>query len=446
MNTSKRLLWIVLSVLPALLAVSASGCGGDANSSQVQGTKHPHVDVSVPIADEVVDYEEFTGRIDAANKAGLQAMVSGYLDRVNFKDGEDVTKDEVLFEIDPRTFQAAYNMAVANVEQTKARFQRLTYDLERGKMLVKDRSLAPQDFDLIAHDRLEAQAGAEQAKANLEKADVNLKYTKVRAPWHGRASRRLIDPGNMVKANETMLTWIYQIDPMYGYFDVDERTVIKLRRLINEGTLKSYRDYNGDGKDRMWVDVGLADEEGFSLKGWVNWVDNVLDSGTGTLKVRAAINQPKDPSTGKPQVFVSPGMFVRIRLPTSAPHKAVLISEKAIGTDQGEKYVLIVTEKKDDRGNTVRDDKGNVVHVVDRRNLTVGQMQKGLRVVEKNPPDRGRTLEPTDRVIVSGLQRVRKGNDVVIAAIPMPGYNGVAQVQPPAPVLNTALPLGKSGN
>jgi RND family efflux transporter MFP subunit len=364
-------------------------------------------------------------------------MVTGYLDRVNFTDGEDVKKGDVLFEIDPRTYQAAYNMAVASVEQTKARYQRLTLDFARGKTLVKDGTLAKQDFDLIEGDRLEAQAAADQAKANLEKADVNLKYTKVRAPWNGRASRRLIDPGNMVKANETMLTWIYQIDPMYGYFDVDERTVIKLRRLVNEGTLKSYRDYDGDSKDRMWVDVGLADEEGFSLRGWVNWVDNVLDGGTGTLKVRAAINQPKDAS-GKPQVFVSPGMFVRIRLPTSAPHKAVLISEKAIGTDQGEKFVLIVTDKQDDKGNTV--------HVVDRRNLTLGQIQKGLRVVEKNPPDKGKTLEPGDRVIVSGLQRVKKGSEVAYTQIPMPGYNGVAQVQAPTPVLNTALPLGKSGN
>jgi multidrug efflux system membrane fusion protein len=442
MNTNRPLLWIALAGLPvALVAIGLSGCGGDAKSQEGQGKKPDvRVDVSLPVKDVVVDYEEFTGRVDAANKAGLQAMVTGYLDRVHFKDGDDVAKDEVLFEIDPRTFQAAYNMAAASVEQTKARFQRLTYDLERGKSLVKDGSLARQDFDLIVGDRLEAQANADQARANLEKADVNLKYTKVRAPWSGRLSRRLIDPGNMVKANETMLTWIYQIDPMYGYFDVDERTVIKLRKLVNEGTLKSYRDYSSDDKNQMWVDIGLADEEGFSQKGFVNWVDNVVDGGTGTLKVRTAIYQPKDPSTGKAQVLLSPGMFVRMRLPTSAEHKAVLISEKAIGTDQGEKYVLIVTAKKDDKGNTI--------HVVDRRNVTLGQMQRGLRVVEKNPPDKGKDLLPSDRVIVSGLQRVKKDDKVAPTVIAMPGYYGPVQVQvqAPAPLLNSALPIGKSGN
>jgi membrane fusion protein, multidrug efflux system len=422
------------------VALALSGCGGDAKSQEGQGAKPAlHVDVSIPVQDEVVDYEEFTGRCDAANKAGLQAMVTGYLDRVNFKDGEDVAKGEVLFEIDPRTFQAAYDMALANVEQTKSRYQRLSYDYGRGQMLVKDGSLAPQDFDLIKSDKQEAQANAEQARANLEKAAVNLKYTKVLAPWDGRTSRRLVDPGNMVKANETMLTWIYQIDPMYGYFDVDERTAIKLRKLVNEGTLKSYRDFKTDDKDQMWVDIGLADEEGFSQKGYINWVDNVLDAGTGTLKVRAAIRQPKD-SSGKAQVLISPGMFVRMRLPTSALHKAVLISEKAIGTDQGEKFVLIVEAKKDDQGNTI--------HVVDRRNVTLGQMQKGLRVVEKNPADKGKDLLPSDRVVVSGLQRIKKGSEVAASVIAMPGYYGpaLAEAQRPAPILNSALPLGKSGN
>src|SRR5262249_46349575 len=156
------------------------------------------------------------------------------------------------------------------------------------------------------------------------------------SPLEGRASRRLLDPGNMVKANETMLTWIYQIDPMYGYFDVDERTVIKVRKLINEGKLKSYRD------GRLEVEVGLADEEGYSIKGaYIDWVDNVLDAGTGTLKVRCVIHQPKDPSTGKPHVLVSPGMFVRVKFPVSTAHEALLVSEKAIGTDQGEKYVFV---------------------------------------------------------------------------------------------------------
>jgi multidrug efflux pump subunit AcrA (membrane-fusion protein) len=216
-----------------------------------------------------------------------------------------------------------------------------------------------------------------------------------------------------------------------------------MRKLVNEGSLKSYRDYT-DEKSKMWVEIGLADEEGFSQKGWVNWVDNVLDGGTGTLKIRAAVNQPRHQSSGKPQVLISPGMFVRMRLPTSAPHPAILISEKAIGTDQGEKFVLVVTEKKDDKGNVIHGPDSKPVYVVERRNVTLGQMQKGLRVVEKNPADKGKDLLPADRVIVSGLQRIRNGNDVSIAQIPMPGYLAPVQEQAKTPVLNTALPVGKA--
>jgi RND family efflux transporter MFP subunit len=450
MKRNQRLLWISgLVGLPLAIAVMAglSGCGGNASSQGPPAPKlYTRVEVSLPVkVANIVDYEDFTGRIDTAmdGKVGLQAMVTGYLDKVCFVDGDSVKKDQVLFTIDKRIYQAKYNTARAAVEQTEARLERLNYDYDRGKALVRDGTMARSDYDKVVGDRLEAVANVGQAKAALDLADTNLKYTEVRSPITGKVSRRLLDPGNMVKANETMLTWIYKIDPMYGYFDVDERTVIKIRRLINEGRIKSYRD--GD----IMVEIGLADEEGFSMQGRINWVDNVLDAGTGTLKVRAELRQPRHPShPDEPQVLVSPGMFVRMRLPISEPHPALLISDKAIGTDQGEKYVLIVTPKKDDKGNVVTGNDGKPIYVVDRRNVNLGQPQKGLRVIEGNSAEKGKDLEPTDLVIVSGLQRVRKGDPVTITQIEMPALAGVA---PPALVpvqqLKADLPVkGKSSD
>jgi membrane fusion protein, multidrug efflux system len=409
MNTTRLKTGLIMAACGPLLAaaflVLLPGCQ-EALPHANKEVKNPGVTVSYPIQSSVVDYEEFTGRVDAVNKVAMQAMVTGYLEEIKFKDGENVEKDQVLFEIDPKLFQAKVEMSKASLDQATAHHDRLTGDYERGQRVVADKAMSREDFERVRGDLSEAKAAIEMAKAQLDQDTVNLNYTKVRSKLTGRLSRRLIDKGNMVKANETLLTWVYQIDPMYGYFDVDERIVIKLRKLINDGRIKSYRD------DTIEVDVGLADEPGFFLKGAIDWVDNVLDSGTGTLKMRCVIKQPRDKS-GEPLVLVSPGMFVRVKLPTSLPHDVVLIDEKAIGTDQGEKFVYVVNDKNE----------------IERRNVTLGQMQTvtvgqmhyKLKVIEKNPPDKGKSLEATDKVVMSGLQRVHFGSLVEPTLAPMPG-------------------------
>jgi RND family efflux transporter MFP subunit len=414
--TTRKVWWTAAACLPLLAAtVALPGCEKAPAQSPQAAAKNPAVTVGYPEEAEVADYEEFTGRVDAANKVGIQAMVTGYLTKIGFKDGENVKKGDVLFEIDDSIYKAEFAKATAALTQALARAERLEGDFHRAKLLLADKSISREDFEKIAGDRLEAAAAVKVAEAQLQQADVNLKYTKVTSPITGRTSRRLIDVGNMVKANETMLTWVYQIDPMYGYFDVDERTNNKMRRLINEGKLKSYRHA------QLLVEVGLADEEGYSIKdAYIDWVDNVLDSGTGTLKVRCVINQPRDPSTGEPMILVSPGMFVRVKQPVSPPHKVVLISEKAIGTDQGEKYVFVVNDK----------------NVVERRNIQMGQMHHGLRVVELPSGEKGKGIKTTDKVIISGLQRVRPGATVDATVIPMPralgyGQDVIAAAKPP---------------
>jgi RND family efflux transporter MFP subunit len=393
--------------LPMLLAgmITLPGCQ-EALPHSNKDAKLPAVTVTYPVQRPVVDYEEFTGRVDAVNKVGVQAMVTGFLDEIKFKDGAEVKVGDVLFEIDPLMFQAAVNKSKASLDQAKARYERLLGDHGRGQRVVDQGAMSIEDFKKIAGDVLEAKAAIEMAAAQLEQDTVNLNYTKVKSKIDGKASRRLIDKGNMVKANETMLTWLYQIDPMYAYFDVDERTVIALRKLINYGTIKSYRD------GLIEVDVGLADEKGFSLKGYIDWVDNVLDAGTGTLKIRCVIKQPRDKS-GEPQVLISPGMFVRVKLPTSVPHDALLIPENALGTDQGDKFVFVVNEKNE----------------IERRNVTLGQMQivtfgqthQKLAVVEKNATGKGKDLQVTDKVVMSGLQRVHAGTVVEPTVVPGPG-------------------------
>jgi RND family efflux transporter MFP subunit len=398
---------LVCSLIFAAAAVTLPGCQ-EALPQSNKDVKHPGVTVSYPVRQTVYDYDEFTGRVDAVNKVEVKAMVTGYLQDIKFKDGAEVKEDDVLFDIDPLVYTAKVHMAKSKLDQAKAHRDRLKGDFMRAGQANRSlQVVSEEDYKRIEGDLEEAKAAVEMAEAQLDQDEVNLRYTKVKSSINGKVSRRMIDRGNMVKANETTLTWLYQIDPMYGYFDVDERTVIKLRKLINDGSIKSFRD------DVVEVDVGLAEDQGdYSLKGYIDWVDNVLDSGTGTLKIRCVIKQPRDKS-GQPLVLVSPGMFVRVKMPTSVPRDTLLIAEKAIATDQGEKYVFVVNDE----------------NKIERRNVTlgqlhtvrVGQLQYNLRVVEKNPAEKGKDLQVTDKVVMSGLQRVHADSQVQPTLSPLPG-------------------------
>jgi len=391
-----------MMLVAILAALSLAGCEHSAPAqSGTNGPKPIEVSVILPVKQTVTDYEVFIGRVDAVNKVAVQAMVTGYLDKVNFVDGEDVDEHQVLFEIDPRVFKNTQDMAKSTLELADAHHSRLGQDLVRGQSMVPTGALGRMDFDKMFSDREEARAAIGQAKAQLEQADLNMKFTKVESPFKGRVSRRLVDPGNMVKANETILTWVYQIDPMYGYFDVDERTVIKLRRLINDGQIKSYKEGIHDEKKRVPVDIGLADEDAFSMKeAYINWIDNVVDAGTGTLKFRCVINQPRD-RYGNPVVLLSPNMFVRMKLPVSTPKQVLLIPERAVGTDQGDKFVYILNSESK----------------VEQVKIRLGQMHEGMRVVEQGGP---RELLESDRVILDNLQRVRPGPDQPPVAVKSP--------------------------
>jgi RND family efflux transporter MFP subunit len=366
---------------------SLIGCGSSQAQPGLTPPPPPEVLVSLPVTREITDYVDFPGRIEAVNSVEVRARVTGYLEKVNFKEGEEVHQGDALFEIDPRPYQADFDRAEANFVQAQAHLSRLETDYQRALELLPGRRISREEFDRIAGDRREGSAAVGVAKANRDLSSLNLSFTKVRAPLTGRISRRYIDPGNLVKADETALTTIVSLDPIYAYFDADERTTLRLQRLVRARKIK------WSPEDGLPVQLGLADEEGFSKQGRINFADNRVDADTGTWRLRG-IFANADHS-------LSPGLFVRMRAPVGEPYRATLISEQALSTDQGQKFVYVVKDQ----------------NKVEYRRVKVGSLHDGLRVVTEN-------LAPTERVVTSGLQRIRPGIEVTPKVVEMPVMAG----------------------
>lgn len=373
--------------------VPLAGCN---HQAPVMAPPPPAEVIVTPAAQwDVVDYEYFTGRVEPTDIVQLRARVTGYLEKVNFKEGSEVTKGTVLFEIDPRIYKAELARAEATLVQTKARVERLNADHERAVALRASRAISREEYDKIVSDRAEAIAAVGVAQASRDLAALNVGYTQVTAPLTGLTSDAMIHPGNLVKADDTVLTTIVKLDPIYGVFDMDERTYLRLKRLVLQGKTPSAR------KSRVDVEMALSDEKDYRHHGTIDFVDNVIDRGTGTLRVRGIFDNSK--------LLLKPGLFVRVRLPVGVPHKAVVVPEAALGSDQGHKFVYVV---KAAEGETSK---------VEYRKVKVGPLNKGYRVIEEG-------LAAGERVITHGLQRVRPRASVVTKLEPMPPQ---ASVLPP---------------
>jgi RND family efflux transporter MFP subunit len=370
------------------IAILAAGCGQ--NGEPPPPPKPPEVKYALAESQEVIDYEDFTGRTDAIKMVEVRARATGYLDKINFKDGDDVKAEQVLFEIDARPYKSAWEKAVYAVKQTEATLDRATKDFKRKEELLPKGGASQEEFDKAQGDMKEAAALLKVQKSNEVTAKIKLDFTKVQAPLSGRVSRRLQDPGNLIKEDDTLLTTIVQLDPMYVYFAVDERTVLNLRRKgINEGGMI------------FWM--GMSDEEdtkanarnwaGFPHEGKVGFVDNKLDPGTGTRMFRGEFKNPIVPAlSDKPADYrFFPGLFVRVRLEVSKPQTAVVVPELALGTDQGQKFVYVITDKNE----------------AEYRAIQVGALHGDKRVIEKG-------VAAGEKVIVSGIQRVRKDDRRVV--------------------------------
>jgi multidrug efflux system membrane fusion protein len=387
--------------LPALalfLAAAAALAGCAKPQPPLVKPAPPDVVVEYPTVKGVTDYEDFTGHTEAYKVVEVRPQVTGLLDKVYFKDGDFVNAGDRLFDIDDTYFAAQRDGAEANRNLARAK-----RDLARALLTTAEKArtgsaLAADEYAKVRAEYDAAVAAEKVAEFDLKKAETTLGYTRITARYTGRLGRRMADPGTVVKENETVLTRLVVVDPIYVSFDIDERTLLRVRRLIAGGKVTSARDA------RLDVKVGLADEDGFSFAAPLTFADNQLDPNTGTLRLRAEMPNPGLQYTALPAVagaaaasaadarglkLLSPGMFVRVRLPVGRERPGLLVPEEAIGSDQGQRFVYVLN------------DQDEAVY----RRVRLGPQDGRLRVVEEG-------VAPTDRVVVSGLQRVRPGSKV----------------------------------
>ncbi|HTU90380.1 MAG TPA: efflux RND transporter periplasmic adaptor subunit [Gemmataceae bacterium] len=361
--------------------LTAASC--QPNAAVRKTTETQAVPVSYPVQRDVTDHVDFTGRTDSVFSVDVRARVSGYLMRRHFKDGADVKKDELLFEIDDRPYKAQLNQALSQVKLNEAslKLARTTYERDKAVALAQVGGVSPQQLDEDRAAVEEAAARVKAAESSTEVYRLNLGFTKIYAPIDGQISRTYLTEGNLIIQDQTLLTTIVSLDPMFVYFDLDEPTLIRIRKAINEGKLKPLRDGS------MPVRMGLQGEEGHPHKGTINFVNNQVSPTTGSISMRGVFANPT-PKGG--EQLLSPGMFVRIRLPIGQPYPALLIIDRAIGSDQGLKYVYVLDAE----------------NKVQYRRVVTGPLQPdGLRVIREG-------LKADDWVVVGGLPQIRPRMEV----------------------------------
>jgi len=365
-SVSVRLVALLLLLAPALMA-----CG----DSQPPGPPPPSVTVAKPVKQTVVDQDEYVGRFLAVDSVEVRARVSGTLDAVHFKDGQMVNKGDLLFTIDRRPFQNALDQARANLLQAQSNLVFAETDLARAQQLVRDKAIPEQVFDQRAQAKRNAEASVAANQAAVRQAELDLEFTELRAPITGRIGDRRVSPGNLVTggAGATLLATIVSTDPIRFEFTFDEASLLRYDRLVKQGGA----DVTTRGLS-LPVKLRLIDEPDFRHEGGMDFVDNVIDRSTGTIRGRAVFANPT-------ALFI-PGMFARVQIPASPPHEALLVPDAAIGADQARKFVYVVGPD-----NTVK-----------QAYVTLGLVTGGLRVIQEG-------LTPDARVVVNGLMRVRPG-------------------------------------
>jgi membrane fusion protein, multidrug efflux system len=362
----------------------------------------PPVTVATPLRKEVVEWDEYTGRTDAVESVQIRPRVSGYIDRIGFTDGQLVQPGDLLFVIDPRPYQAAFDEATANLKDAEANRQLQQANFARAEQLFQNKVTSKQEFDTSVAQKNQAEAKVAQARAQVNTAQLNLDWTQVKAPVAGRMSRQLVNRGNLVQADSTELTTLVSVDPIYAYFNVDERTVQKYISQVKSGERRDPRV-----NFAIPVYLQVESEEGFPHEGTADFIDNTYNAATGTLQVRGRF--PNEDG------FLMPNAFVRVRIAGTPRHEAILITDRAVGTDQGQKFVLVV-------------DQDNVVHA---RPVELGPVVEGMRVVRNG-------LGPDDRVVINGLMNARPGSKVTAQPGDMTRFLGGQSA--PAVSVNPASP------
>lgn len=365
-----------MTTLPLLASIflPLAGC-----SPPVTVTEAPiDVVVSAPVERPVVDFFDFTGRTESTAPVLLRSRIGGYIDKINFKDGQEVTENQVLFEIDDRMYQAQAKLAKAQVKLQDAIFKEAEFDYRRNLAARPSGAVTEEELEKSMQKRSTAQAQLDASRANLTQQELDLAYCKVKAPIPGRSDRDYVSVGNLVSADNaraTVLTTVVTLQPMYVYFTVDEPTLLHLRQLVQEGKVPS------PDKKNPAVLLGIGNGTQYPFEGTIDFISNRVDPATGTLLVRGTF--------ANKELILRPGLFARIRLPVGEPHPVLLVSEGAILSRQGKPYVYVV------------DDKNNVAE----RPVKVGPLSGGLRIIEEG-------LQPHVRVIIDGMLRVKEGSMV----------------------------------
>jgi RND family efflux transporter MFP subunit len=379
--------------LAGLVLLSLAACGDDGKKQQA-APPAPPVTVAKPVVREIIETDTFTGRFAAIDAVDVRARVSGYLQSVGFEDGAVVKKGDLLFTIDKRPYQAAVAQAQAQVASAESRLAFAQSDLDRASSLSKSGNISEQTVDQRRQAYQIARADLDGAQAALRTANLNLDFTEVRAPVSGRIGRRLISQGNLVKNDDTLLTTIVSLDPIYFYFDIDERSYLSYQRTTEIGKQTRANDQG------LPVKIGVSDETDPQRPARLDFVDNRIDQATGTIQARAIVPNG--------DLFLTPGLFGTIAIPGSKPYKGVLVPEEAIGTDQDKRIVWKVNPDN------------TVAAVIVRP----GPHIDGYRVIRTG-------LTGDETIVIAGLQRVRPGAKVTpqMKELP-PTRNGDA---PPAP-------------
>ena len=366
---------IPVAVLLGLLVFELTGCG---RSPAQAKAPLPIVTVAPVEQKEIVEREEFTGRIEPVESVEIRPRVSGYIQEVKFQSGQLVKKGDVLFQIDPRWHQAAFEQRQAEYQEAKIRLDNARREADRTPQLLTNNAISVEEADSRQFHCEEAKSALLAAQAALDSARLDLEYTQVRAPISGRVSRALLTEGNYVSGvagAATVLTTLVSVDPVYVYADTDDNSLLRFNGLARANKLEA----DGDGK--IPVELQLADESDFPHRGSIESFDNRLSADTGSILLRAVFHNPE----GR----IVPGLFARIRIPLSDRHTALLVEERAIGTDQAQKFVLTLTP----------------TNTVAYRQVQLGPVVEGKRIVRSG-------LDATEEVVVKGLQRVRPGMPV----------------------------------
>jgi RND family efflux transporter MFP subunit len=363
--------------LPLAIATLVASCG---ESQKQASPPPPAVTVAEPVKRTVFDYDEYVGRFTAINSVEVRARVSGYLDKLHFKDGQLVKQGDLLFTIDKRPFQNTLDQARANLVQAQSNVAFTESDYTRGQQLVRDKTITDQTFEQRAQAFRNAKASVSANEAAVRQAELDLEFTELRAPINGRIGDRRVTPGNLVTGgtggNTTLLATIVSTDPIYFEFTFDEASYLRYERIGKTG-----QDVASRGGS-VQVALKLIDETDFDHEGRMDFVDNVIDRSTGTIRGRAVF--------ANPNAVFTPGMFGRVRVPGSAPYEALLVPDAAIGTEQAKKYVIVI-----DAQDTAR-----------QKYVTPGQLTSdNLRVIKDG-------IGPDDRIVVSGLMQARPGTKV----------------------------------